>query len=121
MRRAICELALMLLAWAGGLGLAQPPSFAAESVRNGFRISPASIPETEILKGGPPRDGIPALDHPDFDSAAASTWGDDTRVLAVAIAGDARAYPIAILDWHELVNDTVGGQRACGPRCSPKR
>ncbi len=68
------------------------------------------IPVDEILSGGPPRDGIPALTEPVFvsvDEASFLQAGD--RVLGVAHRGAARAYPIRILSWHEVVNDTVGG------------
>lgn len=84
------------------------PANANAPVRNGFSLQPAAIPIDEILKGGPPRDGIPALDHPPFLPPAEAPWQDADLVLGVAWRGEARAYPIAILDWHELVNDTLG-------------
>jgi hypothetical protein len=64
----------------------------------------------EILAGGPPRDGIPALDHPPFLRAPEASWGDDEPVLGAVVRGEARAYPVAVLNWHELVNDTLGGE-----------
>ena len=76
---------------------------------NGFALEPSSIPVREILAGGPPRDGIPALDHPSH-AGADYVWGDDERVVGVEWNGEARAYPLAILVWHELVNDTLGGR-----------
>lgn len=82
----------------------------AETVRNGFVLEPASIPASEILGGGPPRDGIPALDHPTTLPAAQADWSDDDLVLGVVVGGEPRAYPVGILNWHELVNDTVGGE-----------
>ncbi|NNL65600.1 MAG: DUF3179 domain-containing protein [Myxococcales bacterium] len=85
------------------------PSVGAEPVRNGFDLSGASVPAEQILAGGPPRDGIPALDHPTHMAAATSAWRDEEIVLGVARDGEARAYPVAILNWHELVNDTLGG------------
>jgi hypothetical protein len=85
-------------------------SVAAEPSRNGFDLADARVDVDEILAGGPPRDGIPALDSPDHVTAAAAPWADDAPVLGVAIGGEARAYPIPLLDWHELVNDRVGGQ-----------
>ncbi len=65
----------------------------------------------EILSGGPPRDGIPSVDDPQFISPEeAEEWLDDNEpVIALELNGDARAYPIQILTWHEIVNDTVGG------------
>ena len=65
----------------------------------------------EILSGGPPRDGIPPIDSPKFvGPEGASPWLDDQEpVLAFQVNGDARAYPLQILTWHEIVNDVVGG------------
>ena len=65
----------------------------------------------EILSGGPPRDGIPAIDDPQFiSSAEAETWlADNEPVIALEIEGDARAYPLQLLTWHEIANDVVGG------------
>ena len=65
----------------------------------------------EIFSGGPPKDGIPAIDEPKFVSvASASAWVDDQEpVIAVEVDGLARAYPIQILMFHEIVNDTVAG------------
>jgi hypothetical protein len=80
----------------------------AEPLRNGFDLAGASIPLDEVLHGGPPRDGIPALDHPPHASAAGAPWTDEQLVIGVSRKGQARAYPIAILGWHELVNDTLG-------------
>jgi hypothetical protein len=85
-------------------------AWAAGPTRNGFLLEPASIPAEEVLAGGPRRDGIPALDHPSVLSAAEADWSDDEPVLGVVVAGEARAYPVAILNWHELANDTLGGE-----------
>ncbi|MBI3635901.1 MAG: DUF3179 domain-containing protein, partial [Candidatus Rokubacteria bacterium] len=65
----------------------------------------------DIVSGGPPPDGIPAIDRPAFaGAAAAAAWlKPQEPVLALTIGGDARAYPLQILMWHEIVNDVVGG------------
>lgn len=65
----------------------------------------------DIIAGGPPPDGIPPIEDPQFISVAeADTWLNDPEpVMVVDIDGDVRAYPIQILMWHEIVNDTVGG------------
>ncbi|MEL7117390.1 MAG: DUF3179 domain-containing (seleno)protein, partial [Pseudomonadota bacterium] len=65
----------------------------------------------EILSGGPPKDGIPAIDDPSFIKAADETRINDREpVITVEIEGAMpRAYPIRYLMWHEIVNDTVGG------------
>lgn len=64
----------------------------------------------EIRSGGPPPDGIPSIDDPTFlRPAEVDFLGETEPVLAVDIDGDVRAYPVQILMWHEIVNDTVGG------------
>ncbi len=69
-------------------------------------FSKRSIPRDEIMSGGPPRDGIPALNQPKFIPAAqAAFMRDKEQVLGVFINGVAKAYPTRILSWHELVND----------------
>jgi hypothetical protein len=70
------------------------------------------VPLEEIVSGGPPPDGIPAIDRPAFEAPpAADRWlAGKEPVLAVEVNGDARAYPLQILIWHENVNDTVGGR-----------
>ncbi len=70
-----------------------------------------SVPYEEIRSGGPPRDGIPPIDQPKFVSnAEASQWIKDVEpVIALEVDGEARAYPLQILIWHEIVNDEIGG------------
>lgn len=70
----------------------------------------SSIDFADILSGGPPRDGIPSIDDPKFvDSAEADEWLEDIEpVISLEINGDTRAYPLQIITWHEIVNDTVG-------------
>lgn len=64
----------------------------------------------EIRSGGPPPDGIPPIDDPTFvDVDEVDFLADQEPVLALEIDGDARAYPVQIMTWHEIVNDTVGG------------
>ena len=76
----------------------------------GFSWEPRSIPMNEVHSGGPGKDGIPALTDPTFVSAdAAGFLSSDDRVLGIELNGQAKAYPIAVLNWHELVNDVVGG------------
>lgn len=81
------------------------------ATKNGFDVSDALVPENEILSGGPPRDGIPAIYQPVFESAEEASWiRERDRVLGIEINGEARAYPIRILDWHEIVNDKIDDQ-----------
>lgn len=77
-------------------------------VRHGARLA---VPNEDLYFGAV-KDRIPALDHPKFVAAAqAPAWlTDDARVLGVTHGGVAKAYPVGILDFHELVNDEVGGK-----------
>lgn len=70
-----------------------------------------TVPLEEIVAGGPPKDGIPAIDEPKLVAVAeADRWLDDGEPVAmVRLEGEARAYPLQILIWHEIVNDEVGG------------
>ena len=65
---------------------------------------------TEIMSGGPPKDGIPALSDPSFLAVGdESTLQDREPVITVEIEGETpRAYPIRYLIWHEIINDVVG-------------
>jgi hypothetical protein len=72
---------------------------------------PEPLVETDcILSGGPPPDGIPAIDEPKFlDPGEVDFLEDREPVMAIEIEGDARAYPLQIMTWHEIANDEVGG------------
>jgi len=81
----------------------------ADEYKNGFDISNATIPQDEILGGGPGKDGIPALSYPKFIPATrAIHLQNDDRVIGVKFNGIAKAYPLNILNWHEIVNDSIG-------------
>ena len=68
-----------------------------------------SIPIDEIRGGGPPKDGIPALVSPQYVPAAEAVFmRAEEQVLGLAYKGEARAYPLRIMSWHELVNDRLG-------------
>lgn len=75
---------------------------------NGFDVANASVPTQAIQRGGPPKDGIPAIDRPKFISAGQARLAEDDRILGVMLDGRARAYPVRILNWHEVVNDRFG-------------
>ncbi len=69
------------------------------------------IPSEEIFSGGVSRDGIPALTNPDAVGASqASFLTNSDRVLGIVVNGEARAYPMGVLWWHEIVNDVLGGE-----------
>jgi hypothetical protein len=84
-----------------------PPRVEFEFITD---FSKHSVPYSEILSGGPPKDGIPAIDHPKFIGVdQADEWLEPLEpVIFVQVGEDARAYPLQILTWHEIVNDTVG-------------
>lgn len=83
----------------------------ASSKLNGFDLSDALVPTQSIESGGPGRDGIPAVDKPRFISADdADFLKPSDRVLGIYRNGIARAYPVAILNWHEIVNDRYRGE-----------
>ena len=86
-----------------------PPAGAEQEFKTDFTRH--SIPYSEILSGGPPKDGIPAIDDPRFvGMAAADEWLKPIEpVILLDVNGEARAYPIQILMWHEIVSDTIGG------------
>ncbi|MEM9465899.1 MAG: DUF3179 domain-containing protein [Actinomycetota bacterium] len=68
------------------------------------------IPLDRIVSGGPPPDGIPPIDTPKFQYAASLGWMSAVEpVVVLEINDDVRAYPVQLLAWHEIVNDTVGG------------
>jgi hypothetical protein len=105
--RPLCTLTLMLMTSLWG---AVWPAQAAP-LKNGFDLAGSLVPTSEIHQGGPPRDGIPALDDPRFVAAGEAGFLEDTdRVLGLVLGGEARAYPIGILNWHEIVNDQVAGR-----------
>ena len=74
-----------------------------------------AVAPDEFLSGGPTKDGIPSIDNPQFvrlKAGRAQGWAtrldDREAVISIDIAGDARAYPLRVLIWHEIVNDEVG-------------
>ena len=91
-----------------GLGEASPPP----GLRAGWRtdFSKRSVSLDEFMCGGPGKDGIPAVDDPKFVAVADADFLEDREpVIELVVDGDARAYPIQILIWHEIVNDVVAG------------
>lgn len=101
-----CRIPLLSL-----LACAAPSEQSAQAVgdwRTDF--SRHIVPLEEIVAGGPPKDGIPAIDRPRFERvSSADRWLEDREpVIVVEHGGTARAYPLQILIWHEIVNDRVG-------------
>lgn len=93
-------------------------AWAAEEAPRGWKnewpktdFSRSAVAFEEILSGGPPRDGIPSIDRPKYESVdRARKWLDDrSPVISLSIGGEARAWPLAILMYHEIVNDRFAG------------
>lgn len=102
-------LALALLAGTTAAARAQPDQWRSEWPDTDFTRT--TIPDwSEVISGGPPKDGIPALSDPSFIPVPQETRLDDREpVIAVELAGQTpRAYPIRYLMWHEIVNDRIG-------------
>ncbi len=97
----------MILAVLLVLGFAAPAPLRAV---DGFDYTEHSIPIDEIESGGPAKDGIPSIVDPVFVPAGEAAFlMDSDKVIGVSAGGEAKAYPIKILNWHEAVNDTLGG------------
>ena len=78
-----------------------------------------SVPLDEIIGGGPPKDGIPSIDDPKYQTVGeVREWlNDDEPGIAISMGGVNRFYPYQILVWHEIVNDVVNGQRIMVTYC----
>ena len=112
MRRIIFALPVLALVAALSLHPAAareaPSHWVAEWGETDF--SKSAVPFDEIISGGPPKDGIPAIDDPLFAPAAeVEDLADTEPVISFFVGDDHRAYPLQILIWHEIVNDTIGG------------
>jgi len=107
----------------GGLtDLETPPGYVAWKGELFSRIDPVyrrilgpgvavKLRLREVQWGGVPLDGIPAIDDPQAVPADTAVFMRDTdTVFGVRVGGEHRAYPVKVLSWHELLNDTVGGR-----------
>lgn len=105
---------VLVLLLAGGTTtvLAQRPAHIRGA--NDWRTdwSKTTIDTNELMSGGVPRDGIPAIHRPNFDNVIdAQDWlKPQEPIVALEVQGEARGYPLQILTWHEIVNDEVAGQ-----------
>jgi hypothetical protein len=105
--KIVCH-SVIVLGLIGPLLAEAPDPRAAKEFRTDF--GKHSVSYDEIMSGGPPKDGIPALTTPEFTTVSeAGQWLKPKEpVILLEVEGDARAYPIQILMWHEIVNDVVG-------------
>jgi len=91
-------------------------TWQAEGWRTDF--ARATVPLDEIVSGGPPRDGIPPIDKPVFSPAKAIENLDDREpVIRLEVAGVVRFYPLRVMTWHEIVNDTIAGRPVAVTYC----
>jgi hypothetical protein len=120
-RRLIAVVAAAALTAAAGYALL---SGAAQSQyarlfskwKTDFKIKSVNL--SEIISGGVPKDGIPAIDKPKFKPIKEITaLGENEPVISFALAGDARAYPLRLLMRHEIVNDVVKGKPVAVTYC----
>ena len=119
--RGLAALALLVgltlnLAAAAQTPALLPPQDYPEAWDREFPLadfSRSTIAFTEVLSGGPPRDGIPAIDEPAFVSVAQAKaqqlYSAQEPVIGLSVGGEAKAYPLQILTWHEIANDVIGG------------
>ena len=97
----------LVLALAGPVS-ANPALWKFEWPRTDF--TKTSVDFDSIMSGGPPKDGIPSIDAPRFVPLSDYRSDAETEpVIAFEQGGYARAYPLRVLIWHEIVNDTVAG------------
>lgn len=99
----------------------------ADTTDQSFPVAAESLPlpmsgedlQSQAISGGPPKDGIPSIDEPSLEGAG--DIGDRIApgdiVFGVARNGEAKAYPQYILVWHEIVNDTIGGEPISATYC----
>jgi len=74
----------------------------------GFDLAGLRVPRELLVEGGPGREGIKAVDEPRFAAPEEAHWvAPDSPVLGVALGGQARAYPVHLLEWHQVVNDEL--------------
>lgn len=72
----------------------------------------------QLVSGGPPPDGIPPINQPNFQLADTVDWlTADEPVLSLTVSGETRAYPVQTLTWHEIVNDAIGGEPVAVTYC----
>ncbi len=106
-RTASTALAIVVI-FAAGQAAANPDLWKRSWPQTDFTL--ASVDLGEIMSGGPPKDGIPPIDDPQFVPVSEETDLVDTEpLISVSINGESRGYPLRILMWHEIVNDEVGG------------
>ncbi|MEQ9640835.1 MAG: DUF3179 domain-containing protein [Alphaproteobacteria bacterium] len=101
------RLAALLIVLLAAPAWADPAQWKSEWPDTDF--SRTAVDFKDILSGGPPKDGIPAIDDPKFVALSEVDIPGTEPVIGLVLNGEARAYPLRVLMWHEIANDTVGG------------
>ena len=110
LRNSVARLALgaLIVGLYGSVALAAPgDQWTHEWPKTDFENT--SVDLAEIFSGGPPKDGIPSIDEPEFLAVDEVDMDDREPVIGFGVGDDIRAYPLRVLMWHEIVNDVVGG------------
>lgn len=85
---------------------------------NGFDLTQLNIDQSEVFSGGPGRDGIPSIDNPKFiHPSKVNFLHDDDMVMSFTNGETTKAYPLRILIWHEIVNDSINNQEIAVTYC----
>jgi len=115
--KAVMAGVVAMVAWVP-LGAAQDAPRAWHSEWPDTDFSRHTIDYAEILSGGPPKDGIPAIDNPQFEPIHGSQDIPATEpVIVLSHGGETKVYPLRIMMWHEIVNDEIGGQPVAVTYC----
>jgi len=102
-------LAFVLIFTSASIATADPDKWRRAGFSTDFSISTVDL--GTIFSGGPPKDGIPSIDEPTFQSASSIDWLQDPEpVIVLKLDGEVKAYPLQILIWHEIVNDRIGSR-----------
>jgi uncharacterized protein DUF3179 len=116
MRHLVGATIVMVSLAIAGSAFASPDFWKQQGWKTDF--DKATVPLEEILSGGPPRDGIPSIDDPKFEPASsASRYADREPVIVLDVDGVARAYPLSVLTWHEIVNDVIADRPVAVTYC----
>lgn len=112
MVRFLLSTMLILIVFAGALSAQVMENEEGVLCANGFELHNLAIDGELIYAGGPGKDGIPALKKPEFIGAEHQQFlADDEQVVGVYHNGEAKAYPVKILNYHEVINDQFGEEK----------
>lgn len=116
-KKLIAGIIAAVVAAGAGAAFLSTGQQSAPAIADGNQEVESLVPLDKIVSGGPPRDGIPSIDRPKFVSVDEAALQNGDLVLGLEINDDARAYPLDILVWHEIVNDVVGDEPVAVTYC----